>query len=416
MSYLETAIIGSGPYGLSLAAHLRHQGLPFGLFGQPMQSWSAYMPKGMLLKSEPFASNLWDPLRANTLETFCRKKRLPYLPTGWPVPIDLFLDYAAWFQERTGASPNGSTVTRIDIGEAGLFSLTTADDRQWTARNVVIATGHMPFMHIPEPLRELPDNLLAHTAQLHDLSRFSGRVVTVVGAGQSALESAALLLEAGARVRLLARRQINWNPPSEAKRSLRQRIGAPESGLAPGWRSLMFSEMPRLFRHFPLAWRHKIVATKWGPAGTAWLIDRLVNKVELLTGRSIVSAKACDGGVRLIVAGPDGTETIDTDCVIAGTGFKADIDKLAFLSENLRARIAREKHAVQLNPLSETSVPNLFVVGILSAPTFGPVMRFMFGAKHAAPIVSRAIAARSLHVQKSVSIPNNAPAESLSQR
>ena len=334
-------------------------------------------------------------MRANTLEAFCYKKQLPYRPTGWPVPIDVFLAYAAWFQERTGVSPNGSTVTKIDMGEQGMFSLTTSDGRQWTARHVVVATGHMPFMYIPEPLRELPDTLLVHTAQLHDLTRFCGRDVTVVGAGQSALETAALLVEAGARVRLLARREIIWNPPSKAKRSLRERIRAPESGLAPGWRSLFFSEMPRVFRRFPVSWRHNIVATKWGPAGTAWLVDRLVDKAELLTGRTIESAKAVDGRVRLVVAGSDGTETIDTDIVIAGTGFKADIDKLAFLSEKLRSGIVREERAPKLTASFETSIPNLFVVGILSAPTFGPVMRFMFGAKHPAPIVARSIAARS---------------------
>jgi cation diffusion facilitator CzcD-associated flavoprotein CzcO len=416
MSHLETAVIGSGPYGLSLAAHLRHHGAPFGLFGEPMQSWSAYMPKGMLLKSEGFASNLWDPLRANSLEAFCHNNRLPYQPTAWPVPIDIFLAYAAWFQERTGVSPIESKVTRIDMDGQGMFSLTGGDGRQWTARHVVVATGHMPFMYIPEPLRELPDNLLAHTAQLHDLTKFSGRDVTVVGAGQSALETAALLVEAGARVRLLARREIKWNPPSQAKRSLRQRIRAPESGLAPGWRSLLFAEMPRLFRHFPIAWRHKIVATKWGPTGTAWLVDRLVNKVELLTGRTIESAKAVDGRVRLVVAGPHGIETIDTDTVIAGTGFKADIDNLAFLSEKLRSGVARENRAPKLTASFETSVPNLFIVGILSAPTFGPVMRFMFGAKHAAPIVARSIAARSSHLKKRVSIAHDAPPESLRQR
>src|SRR4051794_20211001 len=417
MSHLETAIIGSGPYGLSLAAHLRHQGAPFGLFGQPMQSWSAYMPKGMLLKSEPFASNLWDPLRANTLEAFCYKKRLPYRPTGWPVPIDTFLAYAAWFQERTGVSSNGSTVTKVDIGEQGMFSLTTSDGRQWTARHVVLATGHMPFMYIPEPLRELPDTLLVHTAQLHDLTKFCGRDVTIVGAGQSALETAALMVEAGARVRLLARRQITWNPPSKANRSLRERIRAPESGLAPGWRSLFFSEMPRVFRRFPVSWRHNIVAKKWGPAGTAWLVDRLVNKAELLTGRNIQSAEAVNGRVRLVVAGPHGAETIDTDTVIVGTGFKPDIDKLAFLSEKLRLGIAREDRVAKLSASFETSIPNLFVVGIMSAPAFGPVMRFMFGAKHPAAIVSRLIAARSPRTKNRVSIvARNAPAESLRQR
>ncbi|MEA2910318.1 MAG: FAD-dependent urate hydroxylase, partial [Bradyrhizobium sp.] len=146
-------------------------------------------------------------------------------------------------------------------------------------------------------------------------------------------------------------------------------------------------------------------------------VDRLVNKAELLTGRSILSAKACEGGVKLIVAGPQGTETINTDCVIAGTGFKPDIDKLAFLSEKLRSGIVHEERAPKLSASFETSIPNLFVIGILSAPTFGPVMRFMFGAKHPAAIVSRRIAARPSHLKKRVSIGSiNAPAESLSQR
>ena len=148
------------------------------------------------------------------------------------------------------------------------------------------------------------------------------------------------------------------------------------------------------------------------PATTA-----VSDKAEPLAGRTIESAEAYEGGVKLIVAGSCGTEAIDTDCVIAGTGFKADIDKLAYLSEKLRSGIVREEHAPKLSASFETSIPNLFVVGILSAPTFGPVMRFMFGAKHPAGIVTRSIAARSSHPQKRVSIGSiNAPAESLSRR
>jgi pyruvate/2-oxoglutarate dehydrogenase complex dihydrolipoamide dehydrogenase (E3) component len=175
--------------------------------------------------------------------------------------------------------------------------------------------------------------------------------------------------------------------------------------------------MPRVFRHLPVSWRHNIVATKWGPAGTNWLVDRLADKAELLTGRTIESAEAVNGRVRLVVTGPHGAETIDTDTVIAGTGFKADIDKLGFLSEKLRSGMVREERAPKLTASFETSVPNLFIVGILSAPAFGPVMRFMFGAKHPAAIVSRRIAARSSHLKNRVSmVATNAPAESLRQR
>lgn len=404
MSHYDTAIIGSGPYGLSLAAHLRHRGLTYELFGQPMQSWRAFMPKGMLLKSEGFASNLWDPQRAFTLQAFCREQRIAFQPTALPVPIDVFLAYAAWFQDKTGVSSNGLSLSKIESDERGAFALTTSDGLKVTARRVVIATGHMPFMNMPESLRALPGHLKAHAAQLHDLACYAGRDVTVVGAGQSALETAALLVEAGARVSLISRREIKWNPPAEPKRSLWQRIRAPESGLAPGWRSLLYSELPALFRHLPVSFRHRIVATKWGPAGTAWLFDRLDNKAKLMTGRTIQSAQMIGDRARLVLHGPDGAETIETDAVIAGTGFKADIDKLTLLSDDLRARIAREGCAPKLSAGFETSVANLHIIGLLSAPTFGPAMRFTFGAKRTAPMLARHIAAQSAGVVDTAAI------------
>jgi cation diffusion facilitator CzcD-associated flavoprotein CzcO len=417
MSHHETAIIGAGPYGLSLAAHLRHHGLSYELFGQPMQSWSDFMPKGMLLKSEGFASNLWDPQRAYSLAAFCKEKGIAFQPTALPVPVDVQVAYAAWFRENTGVGSNGLFIANIDRDERNNFVLTTADGRQSTARRVVVATGHMPFMHVPETLRGLAGHLVAHTAQLHDLTGYAGRDVTVIGAGQSALETAALLVEAGARVRVVCRRDIFWNPPGKANRPLWRRIRAPESGLAPGWRSLFYSEMPALVRHLPVSFRHKVVATKLGPAGTAWLFDRLNNKAELLPRRNLVSAQMVGDRARLVLSGSQGTETIDTDAVIAGTGFKADIDRLTMLGAGLRAQIVREGVAPKLNTAFETSVPNLHIIGILSAPTFGPVMRFMFGAKHAAPMVTRAIAARTGGATKVAPVGiNAAPAGSAGRR
>jgi thioredoxin reductase len=417
MSFLETAIIGSGPYGLSLAAHLRHQGVSHELFGQPMQSWSRFMPKGMLLKSEGFASNLWDPRLAFTLENFCREKGLPYQATALPVPLDTFLEYAAWFQEKTGAAPNGLSVARIERADRGMFSLTTTDGQSFTARRVVLATGHMSFMNVPEVFHAIPSQYLSHTAQLHDLTGYRGQDVTVIGAGQSAIETAALLIENGARVRLVARKDIKWNPPSQAARSLWESIRAPESGLAPGWRSLFYAEKPEFFRHLPIKSRHRVVATKWGPTGSAWLFDRVVNKAELRTGYSVGKAAVSAGRVQLEITGPQGTAKIETDRVVCGTGFRADVDRVAMLSPEIRAAIARENLVPKLDATFQTTVPNLFVVGILSAPTFGPVMRFMFGAKHAAPIVARRISADTAKSARPAAAGMDAsPAGSLSGR
>jgi cation diffusion facilitator CzcD-associated flavoprotein CzcO len=75
---VETAIIGAGPYGLSIAARFRHRGISFRIFGRPMDSWIAHMPKGMQLKSDGFASNISDPDDQLTLGEFCAEQGIEY--------------------------------------------------------------------------------------------------------------------------------------------------------------------------------------------------------------------------------------------------------------------------------------------------------------------------------------------------
>src|ERR1700675_4809436 len=97
---LEIAIIGAGPYGLSIAAHVRRLGASFRAFGRPMDSWLAHMPKGMMLKSDGFASNIYDPQSAFTLEQFCAERGIEYGHTGVPVKIDTFTNYGLAFRDR----------------------------------------------------------------------------------------------------------------------------------------------------------------------------------------------------------------------------------------------------------------------------------------------------------------------------
>src|SRR6202046_2202219 len=97
---LNTAIIGAGPYGLSIAAHLRSRGIPFRIFGRPMDSWRTHMPKGMLLKSDGFASNISDPNDEFTLRKFCSQQGIEYSDTGIPVRLDTFTRYGLAFRER----------------------------------------------------------------------------------------------------------------------------------------------------------------------------------------------------------------------------------------------------------------------------------------------------------------------------
>ena len=86
--------------GLSIAAHLKARGVDFRIYGGAMRTWAQAMPPGMLLKSDAFASNLYDPEAAFTLQAYCAEQGLPYHPTGLPVPIETFIAYGHAFQQR----------------------------------------------------------------------------------------------------------------------------------------------------------------------------------------------------------------------------------------------------------------------------------------------------------------------------
>lgn len=401
MQPIDTAVVGAGPYGLSVAAHLRVAGVPHEVFGEPLESWRDFMPQGMKLKSEPFASDLSDPARRFSYAKFLAEQGIPYRPVRDPIPLQRFLDYADWFRRNAVGEVRRVKVRRVTRAD-GVFSLELDDGTVAKARRVVLATGHMGFRHVPDELKGLPDAMCLHSTGLHDLRQFAGRDVTVVGAGGSALESAALLQETGATTRLVIRRkQITWNSPTRPDPTLIERLRCPESGLGPGWRSWAISELPFLYRRiFKPAKRHRFFLNSWGPSGAWWLRERVEGKIvegkiDVLFEHQIASAQAVDGQVRLGLTGPAGATEILTDHVIAATGFDVALDRIDCLEPTLRAQIEREGPYARLNAHFETSVNGLFIVGLPAAPVFGPVQRFMFGAKHAAPAVTKALRRRS---------------------
>ena len=81
----DIAIIGAGPYGLSIAAHLRARDIEHRIIGEPMQFWLGHMPKGMFLKSDGFASSLYDPGGHFTLRHYCEEHNIEYADLGTPV-------------------------------------------------------------------------------------------------------------------------------------------------------------------------------------------------------------------------------------------------------------------------------------------------------------------------------------------
>jgi thioredoxin reductase len=396
---VEVAIVGAGPYGLSVGAHLRQAGVSVRQFGLPMQLWRAFMPEGMFLKSQGFASNLSAPGGTHTLEAFCQATGRPYASYGLPVPLDTFVAYGQWF--RTELVPDIEEVLVADVARRdGGFELSLANSEQVQARKVVIAIGVEHFAYVPEPLSALPATVCTHASAHTDLGVFRDREVAVVGAGQSALESAALLHENGAKVTLVARKDtIRWNGvPLNPDRPLPQRLREPESGLGSGWATWFYSNHPDWFRHLPRKTRVYRARTALGPAGASWLRSRVEGQFPALTGLSVKSAKVDGSQVILGLAGADGSSReLTADHVIAGTGYRTDLARLSFLNSQIRSQlqtVAGTGSSV-VGRDYQSSVPGLYVIGPAVAPTMGPVMRFVFGSEHAATSVARQLAGAS---------------------
>jgi FAD-dependent urate hydroxylase len=390
----DVAIVGAGPYGLSVAAHLRRSGRSVRQFGLPMHLWRANMPRGMFLKSQGFASNLSDPAGRLTLAAFCRETERPYADYGLPVPLDTFVAYGQWFQSTADLDVEEVLVTGVSPAGNG-YELTLADGETLLARQVVVAVGVAHFAYLPEQLAALPAGVCTHSSAHTDLAAFAGQRVTVVGAGQSALESAALLHEHGAQVQIVMRAEhATWNgAPLAPDRPLRQRLREPEAGLGSGWGTWFYSRKPAMFRHLSEASRVRRARTALGPAGASWLRGRVEGEFPVLGGMALDRAESGPEGAWLGLAHGSGARIeVAVDHVIAATGYRPDLGRLTFLDERLRSGLRTVADTPVVDRDYQTSAPGLFVVGPGVAPTFGPVMRFVYGADHAARTVGRRLA------------------------
>jgi hypothetical protein len=344
-----------------------------------MESWRTGMPAGMFLKSEGFASDLYDPEGHFTLKRFCAQHGFPYADTGLPVPLEAMTAYGLCFQQRLVPEVEHRTVVAIDHAARG-FLLQLENGETLTARKVIIAVGSSYFQHVPSGIAHLPPEFLSHSCEHHDLSQFAGRDVTVVGGGASALDLATLLHEGGANVRLVARRPSLVFLSKPAPRSLWYRIRYPMSGIGGGWRSRFFTDAPMFFRYLPQELRLRTIRTYLGPAGAWFIKDRLVGRVPVLLSHSPKSAKVRNGRVCLHLNGGSTQCELETDHVIAATGYRVDLGRLTFLDEKIRLAVRSIENAPVLSQDFESSVAGLYFVGLASAHCFGPVMRFLFGA------------------------------------
>jgi len=377
----DTVIIGAGPYGLAAAAHLRAAGVDAKVFGRAMDFWDEHMPKGMFLRSGRDASHISDPHSALTLDGFERSRGRS---VARPTPLADFVEYGRWYQSRAVPDLDPRRIERVTRTAQG-FRVTCDDGEPIEARRLVVAAGISPFARRPAELDGLPADLCSHSSDLAQPARFAGSRVIVVGGGQSAIECAVLLLEAGADVEVVQRaRAQRWLGRSHRLGRFRALL-FPRTDVGPAFLGHIAGRPP-IFTRLPISWQRGLAMRSIAPAASGWLRPR-ARGLTITTARSVVSATR--SGDRLRVRLSDGSDRA-VDHLLLATGYRINVARYEFL-----APLLSSLHLVDGYPLLDrgfgSSIPGLYFMGAPAAKAFGPVVRFVSGTDFAARSLVRSI-------------------------
>lgn len=385
MSSCQVAVVGAGPYGLATTSALRAQGLDVHVLGEEMSYWK-HMPRGMLLRSPRHASSIADPRGPLGLDAYEKESGESL---GQPLPLPGFVRYGEWVQSKVAPDLDRRRVETVERDEG--FRLLLEDGEVLTAESVVMATGLLSYARRPAIFAGLPEAVVSHTDDLMEPARYAGKQVLVVGGGQSAIESAALLQEAGAEVEVVLRAPaIRWLVRSGwLHRSRMRPVLYPDQDVGPVGLNQVACR-PRLFMRLPHRIGDPLAARCIRPAAAGWLVERMAD-VPVMSGRTV--AAAAGSGTRVDVRFDNGAmRTVDH--VMLGTGYKLDVTTHPLLSTEVTRAIATRDGYPRLGPGFESSLRGLHFVGAMSALSFGPGMRFVSGTWYTAPALARQVSRR----------------------
>ena len=404
----DVVVIGAGPYGLAAASHLLARGLECRVFGSPMAGWSDHMPRGMFLQSSAVDSNIAAPVPGYGLTDFCHERDITSYDAGEgvrPIPVDEFIEYGRWFQERLVPQVERAGVRRVTQAPGG-FRVELATGKALTTTNVVVSVGVAPFAYTPpelcDPITRVVGSptggRVTHSADHVDLSMFTRKRVAVVGGGQSALETAVLLHEAGtASVHVIVRTPpLQWeSPPPPGVRRAWSRPRPPAAPLGAGWSQRLVTRYVSAYRRLPEAVRLRLLHSIPGRTGTWWLRERFSDAIDLRNGQ-VRRTFEHDDGVEVDLITPEGrSDVLEVDHVIAATGYRVDVSRMDALDRHVAANLATTGGYPSLSPTFEASVPGLFFTGLATAGTFGPLLRVVAGTDFAARQVTEGVARRA---------------------
>jgi lysine/ornithine N-monooxygenase len=377
---LDVAVIGAGPFGLSVAAHLARRRVR--AFGRPMETWRTRMPPDMRLRSDWDETNLSAPQDRGSIDAWAKAVGEP---REEPIPLQKFLRYADWFRETLVPENDPSDVAQLERG-GGVFRVTTAAGGEADARDVVLAVGVTPFPHAPPPFDAFIGDGVSFAIDRQDYDPYRGRRVIVVGGGQGGLEAAALARRAGADVEIIIRSQLRWftdREPYRPRGRLQQRlyrVAYPVVGYGPPPLNRLALH-PDAFAALPEPARRAVARRILRAGGSPWVRDQIEGKVTVTEGTSVQRLERIDDGLRLSLS--DGTGRVAA-AVVVSAGFRFGLDRLAFLSPAVRDAVAVREGWPVLDRHFRSSDPHLLFVGFAAERRFGPIARFVNGSRFSA--------------------------------
>jgi FAD-dependent urate hydroxylase len=374
----DVAIIGAGPYGLSLAANLRARGVKYSVFGETMRFW-LNMPAGVNLKSLAFATNISVPKSGFSFPDWCRQQGIEDFE---PCTMQSFAAYGLEMQKMFVPDVQQTLVRNVTLSSGG-FHLALSSGEVVHSRKVVVCTGLSELANVPDVLRNLPPDCMRHTFDVSEYSQFRGKTVAVIGAGASAVEAAALVHEAGGYSELFIRGdEIVFHGRTPRVRPLWERVTNPLTVLGASRKSWILEQLPLIVHRLPRERRTRFVKNYLGPASPWWIRDRVLGKVQIHVRHELVEARNAGEGVRLKIRNGRGSlRNVEADFVIAGTGYDMNVARLNFLDPEIVARIHCTERAPTLDSNFECSLSGLHFTGPLSFMCFGPLFRFVTGAE-----------------------------------
>lgn len=374
---LHTLIIGAGPFGLTLAAHLKQQGIEHLIVGKPMEFWQKNMPEGMYLRS----GCDWhlDVSGKYTMEAYLAQKELKVSEVE-PIALAFYLEYVRWFVKQTQPNIQLSYVIDLKQSENG-FVATLEDGSLVVAQNVVVAVGFQYFYYTPDELTAvLPQGRFKHTCHAVHLDQYAHKRVLIIGGRQSAFEWTALLREKeAAHVHVCYRHETphfaiaHWGWVMDVVNTI---------GEQPDWFRSLNDEEKEHYRY--RLWAEGRLKVE------PWLDERVHQANVSLHPQTHVVKTEITSENTLKVCLSNG-EIMELDEIITATGYKVDTHKVPFLNPSLLAELQCNHGFPCLDTHFQSNIPGLFFTSFMAGQDFGPFFGFTIAVRTAAKLIAQGL-------------------------